>query len=168
MGEKKIDERGQITEDGKENRGNRTVKRCLVQRRREKKGFLSLAFWRENPEVWCGWALALSFVLVAVAAVIPYGSGGQTILVASVGLDKILHFVGFGFMTLLAFGTGRGLAFWKKMSLVLLVLFLGVVIEFIQYYLPYRAFNPIDIVANSLGVGFGGLVGLVGTHRLPR
>lgn len=115
--------------------------------------------------MWCGWALAISFVLVAVAAVIPHGSGVKTILVASVSLDKILHFAGFGFMALLAVFAGRGLVFWKRMSLVLLVLFFGVVIEFIQYYLPWRTFNPIDIVANSLGVGFGGLVG---TLRFPR
>lgn len=117
-----------------------------------------LASLRENPKLWCGWVLVVSYVFIAVAAVIPYGSKAQTVVVASMGLDKILHFVGFGCMAFLALGAGRGLKFWKRAALVLLVVLFGVLIEFIQYYLPYRTFNPIDIFANVCGVVFGVLV----------
>ena len=97
-------------------------------------------------------------MFIAIAAVIPYGSKAQTVVVASVGLDKILHFVGFGCMAFLALGAGRGLRFWKRAALVLLVVLFGVLIEFVQYYLTYRTFNPVDIFANVCGVIFGVVV----------
>ena len=30
----------------------------------------------------------------------------------------------------------------------------SVVLEFVQFYLPYRAFNPVDIAANAFGIAF--------------
>jgi len=58
-------------------------------------------------------------------------------------------------MALMALGAGRGLSFRKRTSLVVLVILFGIVIECIQYYIPYRTFNPVDIFANVSGVGIG-------------
>jgi len=112
-----------------------------------------LASWRENLKGWCGWALLVGYVLITLAAVVPYGSKIQSVTVVSVGLDKIAHFIGFACMGLFALGAGIGSPPWKRSLLVFLVLAFGVVIEVVQYYLPYRTFNPVDIFANVCGVG---------------
>ena len=117
-----------------------------------------LASWRENSRGWCRRLLVFSLALITIVSVIPHGSDAQTVVVASIGLDKIVHFVGFGFMAVFALGAGGNRRNWKGISLLFLVLGFGVVIEVVQYYLPYRTFNPVDIFANLCGVGFGGLV----------
>ena len=63
-----------------------------------------LASWRENPRVWCRRLLVVSLALITIVSVIPYGSDAQTVLVASIGLDKIFHFMGFGCMAVFALG----------------------------------------------------------------
>ena len=30
----------------------------------------------------------------------------------------------------------------------------SVALEIVQFYLPYRTFNPVDIAANGFGIGF--------------
>jgi VanZ family protein len=111
-----------------------------------------------RSRLWCRRLLLLSFCLISVAAVIPYGSAASTVTVVSVDLDKILHFVGFACVVLFAFGASKGLIFWHLMRAVAYVLIFGVVIEFVQYYIPYRTFNPLDILANVCGVLFGVLL----------
>ena len=106
----------------------------------------------QKSVVWARRLLVLSLVGVLFAAVVPYGSKTNSVVVFSVGLDKILHFAGFGLMTFFAIGAGRGLPGWKRFLLLVLVPVLGVVIEAIQYFLPYRAYNPVDILANMCGV----------------
>jgi len=113
--------------------------------------FLEIA----KNRIWCGRLLVVSLALVTLVSVIPHGSDPQTVVVASIGLDKIFHFMGFGCMALMALGAGRGLSFRKRTSLVVLVILFGIVIECIQYYIPYRTFNPVDIFANVSGVGIG-------------
>ena len=117
-----------------------------------------LASWRENSRTWCRRLLVVSLALITIATVIPHASDTKTVLIASIGLDKIFHFMGFGFMAVFALGAGGNRRNWKGISLLFLVLGFGVVIEVVQYYLPYRTFNPADIFANVCGAGFGGLV----------
>ena len=109
-----------------------------------------------------------SYVLIAIAAVVPYGSKVQSVSVACIGLDKIVHFIGFACMAVFSLGAGRGSSCWKRIFLVFMVLVFGVFIEFIQYYLSYRTFNPIDILANSTGVVFGFLVWILITQSGKR
>ncbi len=62
--------------------------------------------------------------------------------------DKIIHFFIYFIMTyfcILSFSSSRYL-----MSF-LYALFLGIFIEIVQYFLPYRSFDFKDIIANSLG-----------------
>ena len=106
--------------------------------------------------------LVVSFIGVLVAAVVPYGARANSVDVLSIGLDKILHFLGFGVMTLLAIVAGRELVKWKRFLLLAFLPLFGIVIEALQYYLPYRTFNPLDILANVCGVLCGIVVwGLV-------
>jgi len=114
-----------------------------------------LASWRENSKIWCGRMLISMVGLITIAAIIPYGAQAQTVTLGPFGLDKMIHFIGFACMTLLALGAGSGRPFWRRAFLVILVPAFGVAIEWAQVYLPYRTFNPVDILANGCGVGFG-------------
>ena len=102
--------------------------------------------------VWARRLLVVSFIGTLVAAVVPYGARANSVEVVSIGLDKILHFLGFGVMTLLAIAAGRELVKWKRFLLLAFLPLFGMVIEALQYYLPYRTFNPADIFANVCGV----------------
>lgn len=116
--------------------------------------------------VWARRFLLLSILGVIIAAVVPHGSKAETVVVMSIGLDKFLHFAGFAVMTLLAIGAGRGLPRGKKLWLLSLVPLLGLGIEVLHYYLPYRTFNPVDIFANLCGVLCGIVVwGVIYSRR---
>ena len=118
---------------------------------REFEMFLNIA--KSRP--WYRRLLVFSVGLIAIVSVIPHGSEGQTALFASIGLDKIAHFIGFACLSVLAFGTCKQLSFWPGVRVAAYVLIFGIAIEFIQYYIPYRTFNPVDIFANLSGVVFG-------------
>ncbi|VBB43678.1 VanZ like family protein (modular protein) [uncultured Desulfatiglans sp.] len=113
----------------------------------------------EKSRSWCRWGLVIACVVFTVVAAVPYGRDAHSVVVLSVGLDKIVHLLGFAFLAVLAIGAGKGLLLWKRVGLVLLVLGFGAGIEWMQSYLPYRTFNPVDIVANSIGVAIGAVVG---------
>jgi VanZ family protein len=115
-----------------------------------------LADGRKKSKAWCGRGLAISCVAIAIVSVLPYGRDVQSVTVCSIGVDKILHFLGFAVVSLLAVGAGKGRPLWKRGALVLLVLVFGGAVEWVQRFLPYRTFNPVDMVANALG----GLVGV--------
>ena len=65
-------------------------------------------------------------------------------------MHGIAYFLGM-LLCFLAFGA-------KNISFVvwtgLLVFLYGVILEVVQFYLPYRTFNPKDIIANTLGIFF--------------
>jgi VanZ family protein len=109
----------------------------------------------ENSKVWWGRALVACYILITIAAVVPHGSRAETIMVFSVGLDKLVHFAGFGFMAVAALGAANGLSLWKRGAMVAGVALFGLAIEAGQWFIPYRTFNPVDIVANMCGVAFG-------------
>lgn len=118
-----------------------------------------LASWRENPKAWCRWLLVLSVGLITIASVIPHGSAATlTVPVVSVDLDKIVHFLGFACLLLLAFAASKHLSFWQGVRALVYVVMFGAVIEIVQYFIPYRTFNPVDIFANLCGVVFGALL----------
>ncbi len=115
-------------------------------------------------------------VVIAVLSIIPHANenGGISFKLTESGM--VLHFG--------AYFSESALFFWifKKNTLfsVLIssfsVFMFGVVLEFVQFYLPYRTFNPIDIAANGLGIGAFCLIYLVKTNyrmkpltgRMPR
>jgi len=115
---------------------------------------------------WCRRLLVLSLVLITIASVIPQGSAATlTVPIVSVDLDKIVHFLGFACLLLLAFAASKHLSFWQGVSVAAYVLIYGAAIEFVQYYIPYRTFNPVDIFANLCGVVFGVLIWIIVTAQ---
>ena len=112
----------------------------------------------EKRRTWCRRLLVFSVGLIIIASVIPQGSHASTATVASVGLDKILHCVAFAGVIFLAIGGRRNPTLLYGVYAILAVLAFGVAIEFAQYYIPYRSYNPVDILADAFGVLFGVLV----------
>ena len=64
--------------------------------------------------------------------------------------DKVIHFFAYAIMTLwlhLLFSSKN--IFFK--SIILLFIY-GLIIEFVQYFIPGRSFSIMDVVANFLGI----------------
>ena len=100
-----------------------------------KNRFWHILFW--------SWALG-----VLILSVIP----NQKIFIKQGSLDFDPH--GY-FQHFIAYGIGMfiGLKVNKNKTAMFIVL-LGIFIEIIQYFLPYRSFNLFDILANLSGVIF--------------
>jgi VanZ family protein len=74
-------------------------------------------------------------------------------------LDHLLHFfVYFLIGMYYLFGIRKGITLFEKNSLlifILLILLLATVTEAVQLWVPERAFNPVDWIANVAGVVIG-------------
>jgi len=74
-------------------------------------------------------------------------------------LDHLLHLVVYFMICIYyLFGIRNGFALFGKNSFlkfILLVLFLGIVTEVVQLWVPERAFNVFDMISNVAGVGMG-------------
>jgi len=100
----------------------------------------------------CKYLLLLSVLTVILASIVPYGSHASKRVIFSVGLDKIFHCLAFAWIIFLAFGTMQHFDFKSILRVVGAVLIFGIIIEFLQYPIPYRTFNPLDIFANICGI----------------
>ncbi len=103
------------------------------------------------------------YVTVLVAAFVPVAGALNRIHLGpeafSIRLDHLLHFVAY-FLICMYFLTGEmtGLSLFKNRSLtkfIILVLFLAVITETVQLWVPSRVFNVFDLVANIAGVAAG-------------
>jgi VanZ like protein len=88
---------------------------------------------------------------ITVSSVLPHGDDG-ILSYKLTGSGMVVHFVGYFVAT--------GLLYWAyrrdSISFILfsglLIFIFSVVMEFVQFWLPFRTFNPVDIAANGLGV----------------
>ena len=78
--------------------------------------------------------------------------------------DKLLHFSGYVIFIISAM-----LAFRKRLGIMFILLFAySVVIEITQYFLPYRTFEFMDILANLSGLVFGSILWVGGKRIITR
>lgn len=68
-------------------------------------------------------------------------------------LDKISHFVTYGGMAFL--GMSAFVSRPKRIIMLAFSVFLGMILEWGQSYVPNRNLSLGDVIANTLGVGFG-------------
>jgi VanZ family protein len=69
--------------------------------------------------------------------------------------DKLTHLITFfGLAWLTDFSFPRGHFGWSK---ILPLLVYGLLIEIIQFFLPYRTFSLLDLTANATGIGLYGV-----------
>jgi glycopeptide antibiotics resistance protein len=116
-------------------------------------------------------AIMLVLWLAAVAVVVT----GELLPAASAPMlwlgtlqisDKVMHF---GAYLLLAFIPCFGFPLRTGISLSALLIALGVALEFAQKLVPGRSCDPLDALANTLGVVLGGVLGvLAGRLRVFR
>ena len=110
-----------------------------------------------------------TFVLV-VLAVLPINNSDSLLnnnFILSIRLDYLAHFAIFiPWMGVAWFYTGCNFKRTplKAFNWILFGLVLAISTEFIQYYLPYRAFNINDLVANILGVMLGSVFFFIQRH----
>lgn len=95
------------------------------------------------------WRVAL---MISVIAVIYLATTSQAYPVPASGNDKANHFIAFLELTLLAFLAWPGA---RLLYVVPPMLLFGLLIEFIQSFLPYREFSLMDVVADASGVAAG-------------
>ncbi|MEW4363955.1 VanZ family protein [Aliikangiella maris] len=74
-------------------------------------------------------------------------------------IDKLYHFVTFFGFSLIFYIAFKKLGFYR---ILILSSLLGILIEFIQIYIPNRGFSIADMVADCIGA----LVGVFVAHRL--
>ncbi len=99
------------------------------------------------PIVW--WLLGLGLLLlVATGSLIPGGG----VVTGFEHADKIVHALSY-FVLIVWFSGLYAKGRCKKMALFLI--FFGVLLEVIQARLPYRQFDPLDIIANTVGIASG-------------
>lgn len=90
-------------------------------------------------------------LLVIFLSLIPLPSTG-----GGVYKDKIAHFIMYAGMASLAYVSVRSMR--KKLYFFVLILLLGVSLEFFQMYIPGRNLSLFDIAANTAGVFSGFLI----------
>lgn len=84
------------------------------------------------------------------------GLSRSAMVLTSIASDKLLHFSGYAVFIISAM-----LAYGKRRSLVFLFVLLfaySILIECVQYFLPYRSFEVKDILANLAGLAAGSVI----------
>ena len=101
------------------------------------------------------------FVILAGFTVMGLIRGGdQMVLQLN---DLILHYCGYIILMISAL-----IAFQKPIYfLVVLLFFYSVGIEIIQFYLPYRTFSMLDLIANMVGLFSGAILWLCAMRIKP-
>jgi len=104
-------------------------------------------------------ALPVYILAIIVLAVFPFSQAGMksinTVYVVSFRLDHIMHLLAFApFYSLVA------ITFPPKTSvqnflIAIVVIFTSLAAEYVQFFLPYRTFNPADLLANFGGAFLG-------------
>ena len=95
----------------------------------------------------------LWFFIVFVLSIMPVNN---KVSFNIIGLDKIVHFLLYFVCSFICFFS-YGIEKQEKRHLFVLILCIGygILLEIIQYFIPYRSFSFLDIIANSLGDFFG-------------
>ena len=99
-----------------------------------------------HPVLWMLSGLVL-LLLVATGSVIPL-----VVVSEYAAADKVVHMLS-NFVLMVWFS---GMYARRRQAAIALTLILfGIVLEFIQAELPYRQFDPLDLVANATGILLG-------------
>jgi len=91
-------------------------------------------------------------LLVITISLIPTAIGGSGLY-----SDKLAHFLAYGGMGFLAYMSVDSVK--KRFYLFLLIISLGVVLEFFQFFIPGRSASFLDVIANTIGVVSGYFAG---------
>ena len=112
---------------------------------------------------WLFWGW---LIIVLVTNIIPLGNDINQIIhkpyVFKFRLDYLIHFCSFLiFIPLCFIEVRRGGPIFSKKPVLKYLLIIGgaaVIFELIQYFLPYRTFNPMDLISNLTGAIIGTII----------
>ena len=105
-------------------------------------------FRSKTPQLFIIWIVAIT-----VLTVMPYANNGKVSLKLTES-GMVLHFVGYFVASSLFYWAYRKDTLFSILFSCFSIFMFGVVLEIVQFYLPYRTFNPIDIYANASGIFF--------------
>jgi len=104
-------------------------------------------------------------IILLVINVIPLGNDINKIIhkpVFKFRLDYLIHFISFLiFIPLCFIDIKRGGPIFSKKTVLKYLLIVGgsaILFECIQYFLPYRTFNPMDLISNLTGAIIGTII----------
>lgn len=97
-------------------------------------------------------AFIIWMIAITVLSVLPHGDDG-ILSYKLTGSGMVVHFVGYFIATGLLYWAYRRDSIPFILFYCLIIFVFSVVMEFVQLWLPFRTFNPVDIAANGLGVG---------------
>lgn len=109
------------------------------------------------------WRLFYLYTLFLILlSVLPINSGSAInhIFVVSIRLDYLLHCLVYIPLVAFTWIDKEIISTWtvKAFGWIMALLLFAAITEWIQYFLPYRAFNINDLLANALGVALGIIV----------
>ncbi len=90
-------------------------------------------------------SLSILFIFLSILSVDTFNNS----IFASGLIDKFLHFFAFFALTTLGLLSKFKI---KTLLMIALLIILGIFLEIIHFFHPYRVFELLDIVANMLGV----------------
>ena len=110
----------------------------------------------ERPKLW----FALGFLVILFVTFIMFAPPewlfSSEIKEESIYIDKIIHTLVFVFLVLWFSGQVK-----MTLSFFVIVSFYGCIVELVQYYLPYRSFEWLDLLFNQIGIVIGIMLGEV-------
>ena len=108
----------------------------------------------ERPKLWFNLGFLMIFFVTFIMLAPPEWLFISEIDEESTYIDKIIHMLVYAFLVLWLSGQVR-----MTLSFFVIVSFYGYIIEFIQYYLPYRSFEWLDLLFNQIGIVTGIIIG---------
>ena len=108
----------------------------------------------ERPKLWFNLGFLIIFFVTFIMLAPPEWLFSSEIEEESTYIDKIIHMLVYAFLVLWFSGQVR-----MTLSFFVIVSFYGCFIEFIQYYLPYRSFEWLDLLFNQIGIVIGIIIG---------
>ncbi len=91
---------------------------------------------------------------IAVSSVIPYAKNDGMLSLKLTESGMVLHFVGYFVVAALFYWAYRKDTLFSILFSCFSIFMFSVALEVVQFYLPYRSFNPVDIAANGFGILF--------------
>lgn len=107
------------------------------------------------------WGYIVSIFLLAILPINGTNSFLSHNYILEIRLDYVTHFVVFILLMWLVWNAYE-VQYRKNLIEALLWMFFGLIVAFLseglQYFVPYRAYNINDLVANGIGVVLGGML----------
>ena len=108
----------------------------------------------ERPKLWFALGFLVIFFVTFIMLAPPEWLFSSEIKEESIYIDKIIHTLVFVFLVLWFSGQVK-----MTLSFFVIMSFYGCIVELVQYYLPYRSFEWLDLLFNQIGIVIGIMIG---------